>query len=92
MATPGYLPANRARLLHVSARAVNLIGVNHIVEMMGNQALLLIGWFGGADVEFPVKLHRVAVDDLGAENQGGFNGESALAATGGTGQSDQFRA
>jgi hypothetical protein len=61
-------------------------------EVMRNLPPLARVRFGDADVELPIEIARVGVDDLSIEFQGQFNAESRLADSGRTGDDDDTRA
>gem|GEM_PF-4156142 len=60
----------------------DLIGINHIDQMMRHALPRSFQNFRGPDVEAPVNLHRVAIHDLATHRQRNVNGQIALARRG----------
>ena len=73
-----------ARGAGVLTRGVTLSRVEHVHQMVGDPAALGLGNLGGADVETPVELERITIDNLAQELFGHPQGERALSGTRGT--------
>ena len=66
-------------LLQVEGKVERLVGVDKVVEMMGNADEILGRGFGGADIHVLVDLSAIGVDYFAAEGLGEVECQSTLA-------------
>jgi hypothetical protein len=91
-ATPGVDRGGRGpRLLCIASRAVGLVGVDDVEEVVRDAQPLFERGLRRADVHEAEDLHRVRVHDLAIETQRDLEGERALARRRRTGHDDDRR-
>ncbi len=78
-----------AGIASVIAGGINLGGLKYVDHVVGNPVAFGCRKFRRADVESPIELERVAVDDFSLKTPGYVKGESALAGAGRAGDDDQ---
>ena len=59
-----------------------MLGIQHVEHVVRNRETFGERWFGGADIETPIQLERIAIDDFPAESLGYSQGEGALSCPG----------
>ena len=80
-----------AGLAAVFAGGVEPVGVGDVDEVVGQTALVIWGWFRGAEVEAAVYGDGVATDDFALETLAECEGEGGFAAAGGAEEEDGER-